>query len=96
MKSDWPFDQPRDCAVITIKSIVHGDEPILLVVHDADDQGWQFLNNRKLRAEDAAVVALEEIVRLDPTVLEVAAIPPGWYASRDSKTSDWIRVQSAE
>jgi hypothetical protein len=36
---DWPFDQPRDCAVFTLRSIVFDGEPILYVSHDADDDG---------------------------------------------------------
>lgn len=35
----WPFDQPPDCAVITLRSIVFEGEPILHVVHDEADHG---------------------------------------------------------
>jgi hypothetical protein len=37
----WPFDQPPNCAVLTLRSIVFGGAPILYVSHDADDHGWQ-------------------------------------------------------
>jgi hypothetical protein len=84
MIDDWPFDQPRNCAVISLRQIVFGNAPILHVVHDEDDHGWQFLNLDDACEEGASVVSLEDIVKLDPTVLAVAHIPPGWRAWRKS------------
>ncbi|MCY2983983.1 MAG: hypothetical protein NTY15_10125 [Planctomycetota bacterium] len=84
-------DQPRNCAVISLRQIVFGIAPILHVVHDEDDHGWQFLNLDDAREEDASVVTLEEIVKLDPTVLALADIPPGWRAWRKSVTHEWNR-----
>ena len=92
----WAFDQPPDCAVITLRSIVFGGEPILHVTHDADDHGWQFLGNGDAKESDAAVVGLDEIVKLDPSVLEVADMPPGWHAWRRSKSSPWERSRRQE
>ena len=92
----WPFDQPPDCAVITLRSIVFGGEPILHVTHDADDHGWQFLGAGGAKEFDAAVVGLDEIVKLDPSVLEVADMPPGWHAWRQSKSSQWQRAARQE
>jgi hypothetical protein len=85
--SDWPFDQPPNCAVITLRSIVSGGEPIVRVSHDADDHGWQFLGACDADADDAAVVSLGSIVKRDPSVLEVADIPPGWRAWRASTSA---------
>jgi hypothetical protein len=91
--ADWPFDQPPDCAVITLRSIVFGGGPILHVTHDEDDHGWQFLGAGDADEKDAAVVGLKEIVQLDPSVLEVADMPPGWHAWRASKSSPWERAR---
>jgi hypothetical protein len=88
----WPFDQPPNCAVISLRSIVFGGVPILHVTHDADDHGWQFLDGRDVAMDDAAVVSLEEIVRLDQTVVEVADLPPGWIAWREAKSALWLRA----
>src|SRR5262249_42258665 len=79
----WPFDQPRNCATFTMRQVLDGSEPILLVSHDADDHGWQFIGTSDVSMPDAKLVCLEEIVRLDPTVLEVADLPPGWQAIRE-------------
>src|SRR5947208_3840827 len=87
----WPFEQPRNCAVITLRQIMERTEPILHVTHDSDDHGWQFLGGGDARKEDAAVIALEEAVRLDPSVLQLADLPPGWLAWRDSVDCAWER-----
>ena len=79
----WPFDQPRNCATFTMRQVLDGSEPILLVSHDADDHGWQFIGTSDALMANAKLVCLEEIVRPDPTVLEVADLPPGWQAVRD-------------
>src|SRR5215213_2671315 len=91
----WPFDQSPDCAVITLRSIVFGGRPILHVTHDEDDHGWQFLGAGDAEESDAAVVGLGEIVKLDPSVLEVADIAPGLHAWRRSRSSRWQRARRA-
>jgi len=93
MNSPWPFDQSPDTAAITMRQILDGSEPILLVTHDADDHGWQFIGSSDANTEDGRVVALEEIAAMDPTVLEVADIPPGWWAWRDDKGLPWTREE---
>jgi hypothetical protein len=93
--SPWPFDQPPDCAVITLRSIVFGGGPILHVFHDEEDHGWQFLGAGDPEESDAAVVGLGEIVDLDSSVLEVADIAPGWHAWRPSASSPWQRARRA-
>ena len=87
----WPFDQPPNCAVVTLKSIVSEGAPILHVTHDGDDHGWQFLSAGDAEANDAAVLLLAEIVKLDPSVLEVADLAPGWHAWRRDRLSPWER-----
>jgi len=65
---------------------------ILYVFHDADDHGWQFHYEGEKTLAEHMVVALSEIVRHDPTVLEVADLPPGWKASRKKRGDAWLRA----
>lgn len=88
----WPFDQPPNCAVFSIRPIVFGGEPILHVCHDEDDHGWQFLGLADADVEQAVVALLKEVVRLDPSVLELCDMPPGWHAWRVSACSPWQRA----
>ena len=91
-ESAWPFDQPPNVAVITVKQIVHRQIPILRVTHDADDHGWQFLNPAvEPRAKNASIVSLEQIVNLDPSVVEIADLPIGWSDSRRAVGEKWVR-----
>lgn len=87
----WPFDQPRNCATFTMRQVMDRAEPILLVSHDADDHGWQFIGSTDANMKDAMLVCLHEVVRVDPTVLEVADLPPGWQALRDHAGGPWTR-----
>lgn len=88
---DWPFDQPRNCATLTMRQVLDRSEPILLVSHDADDHGWQFIGASDASVADGKLVCLEHIVYLDPTVLEVADLPPGWQAVRECVGGPWTR-----
>ena len=92
--SAWPFDQPQNCAIVTQRQCVENTLPILLVVHDAEDHGWQFLSGLAFDMADAQLVALGGIVRVDPSLLTIADLPPGWQAARESAESDWIRIPS--
>ena len=87
----WPFDQARNCATMTMRQVLERKEPILLVSHDEDDHGWQFIGTSDASVVDGRVVCLEEMVELDPTVLEVADLPPGWQAVREAVGAPWTR-----
>ena len=76
---------------ITTRQIIHEGHPILLVYHDADDGSWQFLTGGTFSTADGVLVALQEIVKHDPTVSELADLPLGWFAQRESVGSPWRR-----
>jgi hypothetical protein len=88
---DWPFDQPPNCAVITLRQISRGSEPILHVNHNAEDHGWQFLGWGDARVEDGVVVCLAHMLDLDPSIREVTDLPPGGHAWRRAVGEPWIR-----
>ena len=91
MQSKWQFTDPENVAVITLRQIVREGRPILHVTHDRDDGGWQFLGAGDANPNDAMVVALREIVRLDPSVQQLADLPPGWRAWRTTPQETWQR-----
>jgi len=87
----WPFADPENQATLTVRQVVRGGAPILLVSHDADDGMWQFLSGNDVETEDAMVVSLRSVFRIDPTIGEVADLPLGWRASRRAIGGPWIR-----
>jgi hypothetical protein len=91
MQDDWPFDQPRNCTTITMRQVLEGLEPILSVSHDEEDHGWQFIGTTDANVADGRIVCLEHVVHLDPTVLDVADLPPGWQAVRNGVGEPWRR-----
>jgi hypothetical protein len=74
-----------------MRQVMDGSEPILLVSHDEDDHSWQFIGSSDASMADAMLVALEEVVKVDPTVLEVADLQPGWQALREAVGGQWTR-----
>jgi len=93
---EWPFDQPKNCAVFTIRQIIEGDNSIQIVYHDLEDDGWQFVSNIEYSMEDAKLVSLEEITIIDPTVLEIASIKPGYHAWRNQVGDKWTVAVTPE
>jgi hypothetical protein len=92
MKSDlWPFAQSRNCAVFTTREVLERKEPILHVMHDIDDHGWQFMGLTDGTLENARLIALHEAVELDSSVLELADLPVEWHAVRERPEDPWVR-----
>jgi RNAse (barnase) inhibitor barstar len=94
MADPWPFDQPPNCATVTTSHVMKGGHVITHVYHDEDDHGWQFHYPGEKSMEDSMVVALKDVVALDDTLLELADLPPGWMASRASKSDPWRRARA--
>ena len=87
-----PFSQPLNVAVITTRGIISGRDWIAWVFHDAEDGGWQFLSRDRRSVADAAVVSLSSVLELDQSVLELADLPLGGHAWRETKDSQWRRA----
>jgi hypothetical protein len=84
------FDENPRLGVLTTAAVLQG-APILMVSHDEDDGGWQFLCGTSNDPEDGRIVHLEEIVGRDPTVTAVADLPLGWIAFRSAVGAEWQR-----
>jgi hypothetical protein len=87
----WPFDQAPDVAAITTLFVIEAGLPILRVIHYSDDHSWAFLCGTTGATEDGRVISMKEAIRRDPTLREVADLPPGWVASRDGVGGNWRR-----
>ena len=85
------FDAPPNLGTVTTKRVLEDGAPILMVSHDADDGGWQFLCGTTNDPKDGRIVCLADIVSSDPSVCEVADLPVGWVAFRDAIGSPWKR-----
>ena len=73
--------------MFTTKQVLAG-EPILYVYHNRDGD-WQFHSSDDPDIDDAQLVALESITKIDPTVNDIYHLEYGWWAYRKDKSADW-------
>jgi len=88
---DWKFPVPPHTGVYTTKRIMDGKEPILSVYHDAEDGAWQFHGPSDSSIESASLVCFHHITDKDKTIAELADLPVGWCAKRETPTAPWVR-----
>jgi hypothetical protein len=86
---DWPFADPPNLASITVRQFVRDDQPILLVVHDPDDGGWQFLTGGAFDISDGLVISLAGA--RDRSLAELTGLPLSWQVWREAPGAPWQR-----
>lgn len=72
-----------------MNQVVNESEPIVVVMHDADDHGWQFRTGQNVTMDDAVIVSMQQIVEHDRTLLETGSMPPGHMATRVTVGEPW-------
>ena len=90
------FSEPDNTAVFTTTFVVREQRPITYVTHEEDDGAWQFFSDDKFEdfEQVAMIVSLAEIVKMDPTLVELADMPVGHFAERNGKNGSWtIKVK---
>ncbi len=90
--ADWPFDQAPNVAALTTVNVLERVAPILVVQHYEDDESWAFLCGLTNEDGDGRVIGMLTALRLDPTLREIADLPPGWRAHRVAVGSPWRRA----
>lgn len=85
---DFKFQEKRNLGVYTTTQVLEG-EPILYVYHN-EDGDWQFHSSEEPNIDDAKLVCLEEITKIDPSVNEIYFLQYGWKAWRNTFNDDWI------
>lgn len=90
-KTQWPFTDKPSTAVYTARDVIELWNPILFVTHDPDDGSWHFFSGPTVPDTDARIVALDEIIYGDPSVIELADLPRGWVAVRETMETPWQR-----
>ena len=97
MDNEWRFDQGKNVAAVTTRQVLREGRPVLRVVHYSDDHSWAFTYGTTSDPNDALVVSMKcVVVEIDPTLLSIADLLPGWSASRAAAGSSWKRYQVEE
>jgi hypothetical protein len=88
MNYNWTFTEPKNLAVFTTAKILSRIDAILYVLHD-DEGDWQFHSGNDVCEDEPKIVTLSEIVELDSSVLILADLPIGAFATRKNKDECW-------
>ncbi|EOJ8646469.1 TPA: hypothetical protein NG558_004686 [Vibrio parahaemolyticus] len=86
----WNFDQDKNVAALITKQVVEQGLPILQVIHYSDDHSWAFMCGTTCNPSDTLVVSMEQAVSFDVSLYEIATMPPGCIASRNSVEEGWV------
>ena len=93
--TEWPFADPKNVAVITTRYILEGSRFVQTVTHYEDDGCWVFHCGTTNETEDGRIVALSNMVARDPSIVELADLPFGWCAWRESPDHPWVRERQS-
>ncbi|WP_035643494.1 hypothetical protein [Flavobacterium sp. ASV13] len=79
----------KNIAVITTKFVLEKKSPIVSVFRD-DDGDWQFFGKEEdIQEEDARVISLDEILKIDDSINDILWINNGMHAWRENKNEKW-------
>ena len=90
------FKEQGNTMVITTKDIILGLKPILLVSHDIEDGMWEFLDSEELDENEACIVSLDEILKIDDSLRVLHELPLGWIAYRSCIGDSWKEERIAD
>jgi hypothetical protein len=86
----YAFYEPRNLGVFVCRDVYDGS-PALVVWHDADGD-WQFFCGEPHGdgdIENILLACLEHVVEQDPTLNDLAMLPPGYGAERANARAAW-------
>ncbi len=83
------WDSDLAPAIVTTPDIAQGKAPILWVVHDPYPFGWIFYGPSDDLGPRPAMIAKEEALRIDPSLVGIEDLPVGWQAKRGSVQEKW-------
>lgn len=83
----WPFPEPPETEVVTTRQVLEG-APVLLAQHGKNG-GWMFHCATTSSIDDKRTGCLGCIASKHPEVLELASLPLGQTANRDTAADPW-------
>ena len=88
---DWSSPKAGSLLVSSQRAVMLRTVPILLVIHIAGEDQWMFLSGQEPPSDPSVTVPLDQVLKLDPSVMELSDLPVNWKASRSSDKVPWIR-----
>ncbi|MGW3107829.1 hypothetical protein [Streptomyces sp. N50] len=89
----WPFPAgvfPAGLLAVVQRTVVDAEFPALTVIHD-DEDDWLLCDGlHDPNADGASIVAhMDHVLTQDPSLIELADMPPGHVAERSSGETPW-------
>jgi len=90
-QSQKKFSDPLNTAVFTTKFVLNEKKEITYVSHEEEDGAWQFFSDDEFESfkDVAKIISLEQILKIDNTLYDLADLPLGYFATRESINSKW-------
>ncbi|WP_437919728.1 hypothetical protein [Sphingobacterium sp. LRF_L2] len=83
------FSDPNE-AVLTTSFVLDKADQITRVYHYFEDGMWEFVGETKAEESDYSVVSMEEIIKLDNTLLSLSNMDPGYFAYRTTGNNVFV------
>lgn len=93
---NWKFPDPPNTLVFLSKPVHEKLEAVNFVSHEIEDGAWQFLGDSMGTPEGPVAVCFHHPIDEDPSLVELADLPRGWYAERNAPGAPWVRHQLEE
>lgn len=91
----WKFPDNLHARAYLSEDVSSGKESVTYVSHDEDDGAWQFLGNSMSDGGGPVLTCLHHPIDDDPSLVELADLPLGWFAEREKPGEPWIRQKKA-
>lgn len=91
---NWKFSDKPHTKVFISKAILENKEWITYVTHDLSDGAWQILGETGIETGGPELACLHAMVEKDPTLVDLADLPLGWYAERSAPAEPWERFEA--
>lgn len=86
-------DEPKNKSVMTTSYVLCNGSPVTFVLYD-EDGDWQLFGEEEVNEEEEAyLVAVEEILEMEPALKRLPDLRPGQAASREKDSMWWEIVE---
>jgi len=87
-------DRKRVFGAQTCSHVLEEHQPILVVSRELDGEVLAVCGGENDSASTTRVLPLDRLLDLDPALAQLADLPDGWVALRESSDDDWIRSKA--
>lgn len=89
-------DENKNKSVLTTSHVLCNGSPVTFVLYD-EDGDWQLFGNEEVdEDENAYLVAVEEILELEPALRKLPDMQAGQAVVRDKESTRWYFAEDEE